>query len=401
MIVLWLSFMNLFRNRRRTLAILMTIALGTGVLFSFKGFIHGVLSDYRESTIHSHYGHGQINTKHYRETVYDKPWEHWIDKSNEVEHFLTSHPLVKQVFPRNYFSALLKKGNVSVNGFGHGIMAEREAEFFHGLQIEIGEPLSKEPKGLVLGIGLAKALGVKPGDTVKVQVNGIDGTLNETEFVITGIFHTGTMDFDNRIFRVQLDQAQALLKTDKIELISLGLNSHLEWQQFANDFQNAFPDLEAISFEELDKVYYKHSVEWLNAQFQVIQIIILAIVVLGIFNSVSASILERKQEIGNFRANGESVLDIMKLITVEGLFLGLLGSCLGVALSYGVIKLFLDQGILMPPGPGLTKSFYISFQFEWVMAYTSVIWNGTAAILASILAGLRVARMPIAAALRS
>lgn len=399
--VLFLSFMNLFRNSRRTLAILLTIALGTGVLFSFKGFINGVLNDYRDNTIHAHYGHGQINLKDYRETVYAEPWEHWIDNYAAIEAFLKSQPQVTHIFPRNNFSALLKKGHITVIGQGQGILAEREASFFNCLNVEAGEPLTHQPNGILLGIGLAKALGLKPGESVTVQVNAIDGSRTEAECVVTGIFHTGSMEFDNRIFRVQLPQAQALLKTNKIEMVSLGLRSHLDWLAFAQKFEKAFPDLEATSFAVLDKVYYQHSVDWLNAQFGVIQIIILAIVVLGIFNSVSAAILERKQEIGNFRANGESVWDIMKLVTLEGVFLGIIGSCLGLALSFFVMKTFLENGVLMPPGPGLTRSFYISFQFEWPMVYTTLALNAGAAVIASLMAGIRVARMPIAKALRA
>ena len=60
-----------------------------------------------------------------------------------------------------------------------------------------------------------------------------------------------------------------------------------------------FPKLEA-SFSELDKVYYQNSVDWLDTQFYVVQLIILSIVLLGIL--ISTSILERKQEIGNLRA---------------------------------------------------------------------------------------------------
>ena len=67
---------------------------------------------------------------------------------------------------------------------------------------------------------------------------------------------------------------------------------------------------------------------------------------------------------GNFRANGECMANVMQLITLEGAFLGLLGSCLGIGLAFFVLKTFLDNGILMPPGPGLTRPFYISFQFE-------------------------------------
>jgi putative ABC transport system permease protein len=399
--VLFLSFMNLFRNYRRTLAILLTIALGTGVLFSFKGFIHGVLDQYRESTIHAHYGHGQINTKNYRETVYAEPWKHWIENWEEIQSYLLKQQAVQHIFPRNNFSALLKRGNITMSGYGHGIEAEKEAEFFNSLNIEQGEALTNQEKGILLGKGLAKALDVVPGDVLKLFVNAIDGTITEAEFVVTGIFHTGSLDFDSKIFRIQLKQAHTLLKTSKIESISLGLRSHSDWTIFAEEFHKAFPNLDATSFDVLDKVYYQHSVDWLNAQFRVIQIIILSIVLLGIFNSISASILERKQEIGNFRANGESIADIMKLITLEGIFVGILGSCLGIGLAFIVMKAFLDHGILMPPGPGLTRPFYISFQFEWQMVYTTLGLTTAAAIIASALAGIRVAKMPIAKALRS
>ena len=76
MMTVYLAFRNLFRNVRRTVAVLLTIAIGCGTLFSFEGFINGVLDDYKDSTIHSRYGHGQINTKGYRETVYQEPWKY-------------------------------------------------------------------------------------------------------------------------------------------------------------------------------------------------------------------------------------------------------------------------------------------------------------------------------------
>ncbi|MES2122999.1 MAG: FtsX-like permease family protein, partial [Chlamydiota bacterium] len=113
------------------------------------------------------------------------------------------------------------------------------------------------------------------------------------------------------------------------------------------------------------------------------------------------SILERKQEIGNLRANGESKSDVMKLILCEGAFLGVLGSLFGLALTYFVATVIFEQGILMPPGPGSTRQFFISFQFTVPMAAYTLALSIVSAIIASYLAGLKVTRMPIAQALRS
>lgn len=399
--MIFLAFMSLFRNVRRTAAVLVTIALGTGVLFSFKGFIHGVLEDYRESTVHAHYGHGQIHTKHYRDSFYAEPWKHWIQDWDKIEEFLLKQKSVQHVFPRLSFSALLKKGNVTVSGSGQGIVPSREAAFFHLLNIEEGTALTDQAKGILLGHGLAKALELKPGDQVTLLVTATDGSLSQSELTVAGIFQTGSLDFDSRIFRIPLQEAQGLMKTKNVESLSLGLVSHEAWDEVANATVKAFPHLEGSSFAELDKVYYQHSVDWLHAQFHVVQVIILSIVLLGIFNSISSAILERKQEIGNFRANGESVLDIMRLILLEGSLVGLLGSLSGIALTYAVIMLLLNNQIEMPPGPGLTRSFLISFKFDWRMAWTSGCLSIAAALLASGLAGLRVARMSIASALRA
>lgn len=399
--MLFLAFRNLFRNKRRTSAILLTIALGSGALFSFEGFICGVLNQYRDNTIHSHYGNGQINVKGYRETVYQDPWNHWIKNGPELEQFLQGLSDVEYIFPRVSFSALLSNGRVTVSGQGQGIQADKESKFFYGLEVVEGETLMYQPDGILLGKGLAKALDVQPGSTLTLLANAADGTLNSTELKVAGIFNTGSLDFDSRIFRIQLKEAQKLLKTSNIEHVSLGLYSLNAWDGVAAAIQEKFPELEATSFVILDKVYYQHSVDWLNAQFHVVQIIILSILLLGIFNTVSASILERKQEIGNLRANGESVFGIMKLIVVEGAFLGFLGSIFGLILSFSIMKLFLENGIEMPPGPGLTNHFYVTFSFQWMMVRDSILLSTGAAIIASFLAGMRVSKMPIAKALRS
>ncbi len=386
---------------RRTIAILLTVALGAGALFSFQGFINGVLTDYSESTIHAHYGNGQLTTKGYRETVYQKPWEHWISNYWDIKTTLSENPAVEYVFPRVSIGGMLFHGNVSITGQGQGIDAEEEAKFFNALNIEEGETLSGQPGGILLGKGLAKALSVKPGDKITFYTKSTTGSIAKAKLTVTGIFHTGNSDFDNRVFRIQLREAQHLLKTSKVESISLGLTHQSHWDEVAASLRNAYPGLEASSFSEIDKVYYQNSVDWLETQFYVVQLIILSIVLLGIFNTISTSILERKQEIGNLRANGESTGDVMKLILCEGALLGLIGALIGIALTAFVAKAFLHQQVLMPPGPGSTRQFFLSFYFTTDMAVKTLALSVISALAASFLAGIKVARMPIAKALRS
>lgn len=397
----YVAFRNLFRNIRRTCAVLLTIALGSGALMCFDGFNTGVLDQYREGTIHAHYGYGQVFTKGYRETVYEKPWEHWIRDWQALKTFLETEAGVDQAFPRVSFSALLNRGKTSVSGQGHGVDGAAEVMFFNELDIEEGVSLSDQPNGIVVGIGIARALDVSVGDAVTVVARATDGNMNQVELKVVGIFHSGSQEFDTKVFRLPLQQAQKLLKTERIETMAIGLLNLDEWKSVEKAIHKKYDDFEAIPFAVLDEVYYQHSVDWLESQFRVVQVIILLIVVLGIFNSVSTSILERKQEIGNLRANGESVFEVMRLLVWEGIFLGVLGAVIGVAAATFLVNGLLSDGILMPPAPGLTKSFRAMISLQYDMAYTTFGMSVLAAFGATLLAGVRVARLSVADALRS
>lgn len=399
--MIYLAFRNLFRCKRRSLTILLTLAFGAGALFAFQGFIEGVLTDYKESTLHTQCAHGQIHTLHYRNKVHKEPWKKWIDAAGEVQNFLEKQEEIIFVFPRVSFQALLKHGKNTAAALGQGIDGKKEAKFFHSLNIEQGENLSFQEEGILLGKGLAEALGVNIKDKVTVYTENIYGKASKVDLTVVGIFHTGAVDFDSRIFRLPLAKAAKLLKTERIENFSLALKEERDWQKIVERLHKKFPLLEATYFEEINKIYYKNSIDWLKAQYSIVEGIILAIVLLGISNSISSSILERKQEIGNLRANGESRFRIICLMLLEGGFLGLLGAFLGMSLVYTVFSYCLGEGIIMPPGPGSTRSFVAPFIFTPSMVMTNGGLCFLSAIFSSFLGTIRAVKVPIAKALKS
>ncbi len=401
MILPQIAIRNLLRNVRRTSAVLLTVAMGVGSLFIFHGFNTGIMNQYRDNTVHARYGHGQVTTRGYRDRAHAEPWQNWITGWQEVCRDLKTIPGVEQVFPRVQFPALLRKGDVSVSGSGQGVDGREESTFFNTLNVERGVLLSSQDNGILLGAGLARTLDVGPGDTLEVVGNTVTGDMNIIELDVVGVFHTGAADFDNTVFRVPLTQALKLLDTDRVESIALGLESIDYWNAVAASIESKYPRFEAVSFATLDKIYYQHSVDWLQAQFGVIQVIIIVIVLLGIFNTVSTSVLERKPEIGYLRANGESSTEILVLLTSEGLSLGILGALIGCALAILLDSTLLHEGILMPPAPGITRQFHVLIELQPEMAIKTSLLGIAATLLATFVAGWKVARMPIGNALRS
>lgn len=398
--LLKVALRSLLRNKRRTLVTLATVAVGAAALFVFRGFNTGLLNQYRENAVHAHYGNGQVNTQGYRDKVLAKPWEAWISDPDQVLKGLSSIDGVEKVFPRLEFAALVSNGTRSLGSRGMGIDGQAESDFFYTINIVDGQSLRGEPEGIVLGKGLAYSLDVKVGDRITLLTNTIYGTLNGADFNVVGIFHTGSRELDDAFFQIQLPQAQRLLDTAKIEKISLGLRNHDEWPAVEKKIEQMFPQTEATPFEILDKIYYQNSVDFLNAQYLIVRMIILFVVVLGIFNTATSSILERTQEIGMLRANGESRHEILSLIALEGCISALLGACLGLVFVWICNVTILSDGFYMPPGPGITRSFKTYIELQMPMAVEALLLVVLAGGLGSLLAAFKVLRMTISQALR-
>lgn len=358
-----LAWRNLFRNPRRTWASLLTVALGAAGLLTYQGFNSGIMNQYRENTIRGYYGHGQIFSQGYYGKVKERPWESWIEPSATLKKELESVPGVKSVYPRVGFFAFLVKNGTTLGGKGEGIDYSTENLFFNQMNVIAGRELQSDEE-IILGKGLADSLGVMPGDTLTLLMQTVDGQLNGADLTVAGVFHMGQKSIDDTFFRIGLKQAQALLNTERIEMYSMANISVESWPVVQSALKEKFPQLEAVPFEILDKAYYQNSVDFLNAQFSFIRSILLVIVALGIFNTISVGLMERSSEVGALRANGETRARLWKILLLENAALGFLGGMIGIVLAVVVDKAVLFNGIPMPPGPGITRSFVILLEMQ-------------------------------------
>ena len=98
----------------------LTIGIGTGALLVFKGFFNvGIMNQYRDNTIHARYGHGQINMKGYHNSVYEKPWKHWIENYGSLKERLSKSSRCKTSFSKSKFFSLTN-GEMNISGKGQG-----------------------------------------------------------------------------------------------------------------------------------------------------------------------------------------------------------------------------------------------------------------------------------------
>jgi putative ABC transport system permease protein len=394
------AFRNIKRNRRRSMVAITTIAVGVFGLLFLQGFFSGLIALHKENSIHSRFGHGQIMTKGYWGQAFEKPWEHWIEEPEKVMDMLRKTPHVQAVFPRVQFFALISNGRINVAGRGQGIVGAIEKDFFNKMNFISGGPIAEKADGLVLGVGLARALGVKVGEPLTVMGQTVNGTINAIDTTVVGIFQVGMKEADDMLFQVQLDQAQILLDTDKLESITLGLEHERYWGGVAAALNQAFPRNEAISVYVLDQVWAENGEKFLTALLHIFRLTFLGMILLAIYNSASNTVLERKRELGMLRANGESARDLIQLLVLEGIYLAMAGAVLGGVLTL-LANLAVGDGLPMPPTPGTNRELPVKLDLQLLYFFSAMGLASVAAVGATLLSTLQVLRLSIVKAIRS
>ena len=86
-------------------------------------------------------------------------------------------------------------------------------------------------------------------------------------------------------------------------------------------------------------------------------LIIGAIILLGISNTMMMCVMERTAEIGTSLALGTRRRQIQRQFLTEGTLIGVIGGVLGVALGWMLAALISAVGIPMPPPPGMEHGF--------------------------------------------
>jgi putative ABC transport system permease protein len=405
-----LAFRNVFRNRVRSLITLAAIAFGCISLIIAGGFFEDTFMQMREAYIHGHLGHIQVYKKGYLEKGNTRPFDYMIEHPEKVKELIASVDHVRFITPRISFSGLLSTGENTISILGQGVdpIGEKTIGIIEGasvgVAIEAGENLSSDDMyNVVIGTGLAKAMGSKVGDFIILVSNTVGGALNALDMKVKGVFFTASKEFDDRALRMPITAAQALLRTDGVQTLVVLLDKTEHTDTVKNSlmdlFKNKNLDLELKPWYEMADFYNK-TVELYGRQFFVLKLIIAIIVVLSIFNTINMSVWERAREIGTIMALGSKRYEVLKLFLLEGLILGILGGLLGIIVGTGLAYVISFIGIPMPPPPGANINWVAHIRVVPKLLFSSFLIALISSLLSSFYPAFKASRLVIADALR-
>lgn len=396
-----LAWRNVFRHKVRTAMTLLVVVTGVVGLILSGGFVHDIFVQLAEVLIHSQSGHVQVSRKGYFDSGMRSPDKYLIEEPEALRTTVASIPGVQDAMGRLYFSGLLNNGRSDLPIIGEGVEPSREKKLGSSIIIKQGRMLEdKDGNGVIIGQGLANALKLKPGDVATLVINTPDGALNSLEFVVIGVFQTFSNDYDARAVRIPLAAAQELLATTGINTLVLSLAETRDTDRVALELANKLgkDGLEVKTWLQLNE-FYTQTVEMYDAQFGVLRLIILLLVLLSVANGVNMSIFERIGEFGTMMAVGNRGGSVFVLIIKENLIIGAIGATAGVMLGIVLATAISAIGIPMPPPPNSDLPYTGHVLIIPSVVLSSFAVGLIATVGASLLPALRVRRIPVVEAL--
>ncbi|HET7341427.1 MAG TPA: ABC transporter permease [Methylomirabilota bacterium] len=401
-----LALRNVFRNRRRTLITVAAMGFGAAAIIVFGGFVHAIYWGVRESTIRSQVGHIQLYRKGYSDKGSVAPYEYLVEDYAALRAELLKIPHVKAVTGRLGFSGLVSTGDTTTSFVGTGVQPEGETDLSSlAIIVEGKELASRDPRGITLGVGLARAFGVKPGDDLTLLSTTKAGAINALAVKVRGVWESGEKAYDDRFLRVPLGEVQRLLDVEhgEVQSVVLLLDATDNTPAVRADVERLIAerhlDLEVRTWEDLALRYHQVR-ELFGRIFAVLTLIVSIMVVLGITNTMTMAIFERTREIGTVMALGTRRRGVVSMFVLEGIALGALGGVIGVVLGVVLARLVSAIGIQLPPPPGSTRGFVVQiFVVPSVLAQAFRLSLITAA-LASLYPAWRASRLDVVEALR-
>lgn len=396
-----ISFGNVMRHGRRSLAGSVAVAFGAIALITAAGFIEWIYFAMREGTIYAGLGHIQVMRPGFLERGSADPFGYLLPDHAAERALLERAPGVKSVAPQLRFTGLISFGDASLSFLGKGLDTTKEIGGQHATRVESGAALTDdEAAGIVLGKGLASNLGAKVGDKVVLLVNKRGNALGGIEAAVRGTFSTPTQAYDEVAVHVPLRLADGMLEAR---------GAHT-WVVYLHDTAQTPAVLQALRgqlgaqyqlvpwYEAAD--FYNKTVRLFSRQVLVMKIIIALVVVLSISNTMLMSVIERTSEIATAMALGVRRRRILSRFVAEGCFIGLIGALAGVVLGYLFARIISEVGIPMPPPPGMARAYMGEILVTPGLARDAVLLAVLTALLASIYPAWKASRMVIADALR-
>ncbi|HPR09093.1 ABC transporter permease [Candidatus Saccharibacteria bacterium] len=347
-----IAYRNLLQKRLRTLLTVSGIAIGIGSVYFLLSFGIGLQRLVANQVI----GNQSIRT------IDVKPTNSSIIKLDDIAvQRISEVPDVKEIGKIYYFPGSFKLNNSETDSIVYGI--DKGYEQLTYLNLIKGELLKdtavKNPivmnKAALEAIGLGKDPSIVIGKSIDITVPlpkiQSQSKVYQRSMQIVGVIDSGS---GAEIFIPSTEFRQ--LGVPALTQLKVGVDS-------VETVSKARAQIESIGLETSSPV---DTLNEINKVFNYLNLILIGfggigmlIAILGMFNTLTISLLERTKEIGLMVALGARSVDMKRLFIFEALFLSLVGATLGIVGAVGLGWLINIVMNMLAAGRGVKDGFQL------------------------------------------
>ncbi len=303
------------------------VALGVAALITVLSVMNGFEKELRDRILGM--------TSHAFITEQSGALSDWSSLQQQIQH----HPRVLSSAPFVEGQAMLSQGNRVRGTLIRGVnpALEPQVSTIHEKIVQ-GQFDQLQPGsfGIILGIDLARAMGVRAGDKITLITPHVSPTPAGViprlkRLTVTGIFQIGMYEYDSALAIMNIDDAAKLFRIpNQVTGLRLQLDDVFQAPLITRDIMK---DLSA-NYRAVDwTLQHANFFRALKTEKTVMFVILLLIVAVAAFNIVSTLIMmvtDKQTDIAILRTLGMTPGDIMIIFMVQGVLIGVFGTLMGI-----------------------------------------------------------------------
>jgi ABC-type lipoprotein release transport system permease subunit len=344
---LWwrVAWRNLWRNRHRTWITASGLAFGYFSSVVLIGLTDGMTAELVENGTRLMIGQVQVHAADY---LPERNMHGTIGgyDGTDVDALLAkieAHPDVDRATPRLFGGGLVSIGDQTKAALLLGVDPGREVLVSTLLTtLTDGRLPEDEAFEVLVGAEMARQLEAGIGDEVVIVAPAADGSMGNDLFTISGIFRTGTPGIDANYAILPVADLQYLMAMDpgRVHEIVTTVTRARETPEIAASLANSLADdsapVDVKSWPEL-RPELSEAVALMDSMNFVIVVIIFAMAVFGVANTMLIGTFERRREFAVIRALGTTRGAVSRTVVYEGIILGVVSLAIGGLVTWPVM----------------------------------------------------------------
>ena len=343
-VLLKISWRNIWRNPRRSLVMILALAIGLWAGIFVSALMFGMLGQRFKTSIEQHVSHLQI---HHPEFLKDYNARYTIQEWEVLQQEFLSDPQITAFSGRTKVNGMLATATLTRGITIIGIDPEREA-----LTTRLGENIIEGSyfndsgrNAILIGKKLADKTKLQERSRLVLTFQNVEGELVSASFRVAGIFETSNSMFDEMNAYVLKSELASYISGEVIinEIALLSTDAR-DANALRDRYQKLFPELSIRTWAEISP-----ELSFLQEMGQTMLVIILVIILFalafGLVNTMLMSVFERVPELGMLMAVGMNRKKVFGMIMFETAFLTFLGAAGGMLMGFLTNLVFGKHGI--------------------------------------------------------